>query len=140
MKIWEKIFSDKLFEEIRPNQDQRKKMYDRCYRKVRRQLKKEGRMPSKQEMDEMIFNCLTGEVYEFQFHNEKPRKNVGTVFSTEKINKQKEAKELEEDVRILNRINRDFYSTDREDSEKKRVERNRKLQSWIESRIRSESN
>ena len=96
-------------------------------------------MPSKQEMDEMIFNCLTGEVYEFQFHNEKPRKNVGTVFSTEKINKQKEAKELEEDIRSLNRINRGIFSQGEEDQEESKKRENKKLKEEIEDQIRSES-
>ncbi len=139
--IWEKIFSDNLFEGIRPSKEKRKMLYDRCYRRCRRQLRKElGRNPTKDELFEAIHDCLIGEVYEFQFHNEKARKFVGTVFSTEKINEQKEAKEFEEDVRRLNRINRDFWNPEREDLEKKREERNRRLKSWIENEVRNESN
>ena len=138
--IWEKIFSDNLFEGIRPNREQRKKMYDRCYHKVKRQFKKEGQKPTKEEMFEELHDCLTGEVYEFQFHNEKARKFIGTVFSTEKINEQKEAEEFEEDVRRLGRINRDFWNPEREDRKEERNKENKKLKDWIENKVRSESN
>ena len=138
--IWEKIFSDSIFEGIRPDKAQRKTLYDRCFRRCERRFKKEGQKPTKEEMIEAIYDCLTGEVYEFQFQKEKAKKFVGTDFETGKINKQKEAKELAEDERRLNRISRDFFNPDVEDVERKRTEQNKKLKEWIEDKIQGESN
>ena len=91
-------------------------------------------------MFEELHDCLTGEVYEFQFQKEKARKYVGTVFSTEKINEQKEAEEFEEDVRRLNRINMDFWDSDNEgDREEERIKENKRLKEEIEDEIRVES-
>ncbi len=140
MKIWDRIFSDNLFEGIRPDKAQRKTFYDRCFRRCERQFKKEGQKPTKEEMNEAIHDCLTAQVYEFQFHNEKARKYVGTDFETGTIDRQKEEQEFAEDVRRLNRINRDFFSTDSEDAERERTEQNKKLKDWIEDKIQGESN
>jgi hypothetical protein len=138
--IWERVFSDNLFEGVRPNKDQRKKMYDKCYRKSRRKFKKEfERNPSKAEFSEELEDCLRDQLYRYQLQPEKPRKNVGTAFETGRINRQKEERELAEDVRRLNRINRDFFSTDREEREEAKKAEDKRLKKWIEEKVRGES-
>jgi len=139
--IWEKIFRDTLFEGGKiPTLKQRKKMYDLCYRKVRRESRKEGRKPSKEEMNEQIEDCLRNKLYAFQLEPEpeKPRKNVDTFFDPAKMNRQKEEREFAEDARRLNRLNRDFWDSG-EDREEERKKENKRLKDWIESKVRSES-
>jgi len=138
--IWNQIFDDILFEGGKvPTREERKKMYDACYRKVRRQFKKEGRKPSKEEMDEEIEDCLRHKLYMFQLDREEIKKNVDTAFETGKINRRREDEEIMKDARILNRMNRNFFSQDDEDQEESRKRKNKKLKDEIEERIRRES-
>lgn len=137
--LWEKIFDDVLFADGKvPSPEEKKKIYDKCYRKIRRQIKKEGLTLTKEEMNEEIEDCLRDQLYAFQLETEKARKYVGTDFSTETRSRQRENRELAEDIRILNRVNRDFYSTG-EDREEERNKENKRLKRWIEEKVRSES-
>jgi hypothetical protein len=139
MNIWEKIFEDTLFEGGKvPSPEEKKKMYDKCFRRVKRMFKKRGLKPSKSDFSEELEDCLRDQLYRYQLQNEKARKNVGTAFSTETRNRQRENRELAEDVRRLNRINRDFWDS-REDREESRKKENKKLKDWIESKVRRES-
>lgn len=136
--IWEKIFRDTLFEGGKvPNKEERKVLYDRCYRRCQRQYKKQyGRNPEKNEIEENIESCLRGELYRFQLETEK--KPQTTEFNPERRNREREAREFAEDVRSLNRINRDFWDSG-EDREEERKKENKKLKEWIEDKVRGES-
>lgn len=141
-QIWKRIFEDNLFEGKMPDEKQRKIMYDKCYRRCRRKFRKEhGRYPSKEEMKREIFDCLTDELYRFQLGNEEARKDVGTDFERTGRREQdnREARELAEDIRTLNRFNKNFWEAERQDSEEDREKQNEKLKKWIEKRVRSES-
>jgi hypothetical protein len=136
--IWEKIFRDTLFEGGKvPTPKERKKFYDKCFRRVKRMFKKRGLKPSKSDFSEELEDCLRDELYRFQLQPEKARKYVGTDFETGRINRQDE--ELAEDIRILNRINRDFFSTDREEREEAKKAEDKRLKKWIEEKVRGES-
>lgn len=136
--IWEKIFRDTLFEGGKvPSREERKKMYDRCFRRIKRMFKKRGLKPSKSDFAEELEDCLRDVLYRYQLEPESPRKNVGTDFSTETRNRQE--RELAEDVRILNRVNRDFWNPERENREEERIKENKRLKKEIEKRVREES-
>lgn len=138
--IWEKIFRDTLFEGGKvPTPKERKKFYDKCFRRVKRMFKKQGLKPSKSDFSEELEDCLRDELYRFQLQPEKPRKNIGTVFSTEKRTRRREDRELEKDIRILNRVNQNFFSTDREDREEAKKAEDKRLKKWIEEKVRGES-
>jgi len=133
--IWQKIFRDTLFEDGKvPSQEERKKIYDVCYRKVKRHYKKLRQKPTKDKMDEEIESCLREKLYAFQLQPEpqKPRKKVDSHLSVEEVNRLRAERELEEDVRLISSINRNFWQSEREDSEKKRKEQNKKLKEWVE--------
>ena len=138
MNIWQKIFNDILFADGKvPTPEEKKKMYDRCFRRVKRIFKKQGLKPSKSDFSEELEDCLRDQLYRFQLEPEEPRKNIGTTFETGRINRQK--RELAEDVRRLNRINRDFWEDNNEGREENRKKQNKELKEWIEEKIRSES-
>ena len=116
--IWEKIFDDTLFADGKvPTREERKKMYDKCFRRVKRIFKKQGLKPLKSDFSEELSDCLRDVLYRYQLEPEKPKKFVGTAFETGLRNRQRENREFAEDVRRLNLINRDFYSTDRDDDQ-----------------------
>jgi hypothetical protein len=92
--------------------------------------------PEKEKIEEYIEDCLRDELYKFQLETEKqPRTN----FNPERSNRERAQRELEEDIMILNRVNRDFWNPDREDREESRKKENKKLKRWIEEKVREES-
>lgn len=132
--IWKEIFKDDLYSEGKiPDKETRKLLYDRCYRRARKKLRKElGRKPTKTELYEEVYDCLTSELYEWQLR-------VG------EISKQKRRRKMEKltvdeflmDVRSLNRLNRNFWGEG--ETEEDREEQRKKDKKWIEQKVREES-
>lgn len=130
--IWQKILSDTIFEgEKVPSPEERKKMYDLCYRRVVRYFKKLKREPTKYEMDEALEKCLRDKLYTFQMKPEPPKPRKKPCLSVEEVNRRRQERELEEEIRLVSSINRNFWESEREDLEKKRKEENEKLKKWV---------
>jgi len=138
--LWQKIFDDTLFEGGKvPSPEEKKKFYDKCFRRTKRKFKKEDLKPSKSDFAEELEDCLRDVLYRYQLQKEEPRKNVGTDFDTGLRNKRRENLEIMRDARILNRANKDFWGDNNEEGEESRKKENKKLKEEIEEKIRRES-
>ena len=98
--FWQKIFRDVLFEGGKvPSPEERKKFYDRCFRRVKRMFKKQGLKPSRSDFAEELDDCLLTCFIVFSFKMRSLEKMSGRISRQEQeigFEKRENLKEMRE--------------------------------------------